>query len=704
MKQKYFLIIIISSILFIYTGLDADENIRGYLDKYNAMSRDIVPKIKPISLPLDDQVVERVRMLFETYGSKALVESFRQRGFVVMRNIESSDFQGFLQCCNTKGFPVMLTSDLALYATSTVLGEMSRYYACEYLPKKLKSLVDGMVTHFRKDIENTACSSKEAMLFVRRYIEILDLLVNGRTISDDPLVAKEILSVMHAKYDGGDILGIVGPDYSCFKPPSMFTTSTRLEAYHRAMTWLKESRFLIKFEDPRRVLNEQPTDDERLRTEAACILSIVLTYPDTKKDFDDIRRHMLYLWGLSYPLNIEVLAEYRSKFVTSTGSIVFDKKTLDLMIGELVARYHAQRAEYPHHLYSLFPPSREADLFLNSPGFSILDSYASLDEFLMESLSWPNIGDYKFKEDAEAKLRYRVGTPIDIMQLLGSTLAKDSIEKSGKSQYENYADALNRSRSLIADCKPNEWHATFGLGALDAIRTLFVELPEGYQSFQRHPNWRAKRLNTALGAWCAFNYDRTCNDRLDMSIFQTDPKMPDGLTGYVEPEIVLYEKLISLLDHVPEVYKSLDIPLPDRIRSQIDSVRSLVAQMLEISIVEVEGRDYRDLMKAFLASIDSKFRGIGLNLTSKTKYQEPTLVIRLKSQKLREYSKFVGVNYLLPMFVAVRTYEGEIVPMMAPFFDYYELWSIESAEDILEWSERLQISVPPENEWFSLLK
>ena len=66
MKQKYFLIIIISSILFIYTGLDADENIRGYLDKYNAMSRDIVPKIKPISLPLDDQVVERVRMLFET--------------------------------------------------------------------------------------------------------------------------------------------------------------------------------------------------------------------------------------------------------------------------------------------------------------------------------------------------------------------------------------------------------------------------------------------------------------------------------------------------------------------------------------------------------------------------------------------------------------------------------------------------------------
>lgn len=177
---------------------------------------------------------------------------------------------------------------------------------------------------------------------------------------------------------------------------------------------------------------------------------------------------------------------------------------------------------------------------------------------------------------------------LDAMAALGSERAAaildaDPAEHNPKSWAE-YIPRRQQITAELAAVSPDFWTKNVYCGWLNALRALFVPVPEGYPSFMRSQAWQDKSTNTALASWAELRHDTILYAKATTAECGDEP--PPELRGYVEPNVVLYDRLLRSTAKTYEVLRAHDL-LTDAVVERFTLAEDLLTFLLTVSEKEL---------------------------------------------------------------------------------------------------------------------
>jgi len=138
---------------------------------------------------------------------------------------------------------------------------------------------------------------------------------------------------------------------------------------------------------------------------------------------------------------------------------------------------------------------------------------------------------------------------LDVMAVLGSPRAAGLLDADPAAYNpKNWTDYLPTRKALtqeFAQIPAATWNSNLYWGWLNTLRSLLDPAPAGYPSFMRSRAWQDKSLNTALASWAELRHD-TLLYGLQSATEAGDGEEPPFVPGYVEPNVVFYDRLLAL--------------------------------------------------------------------------------------------------------------------------------------------------------------
>jgi len=177
---------------------------------------------------------------------------------------------------------------------------------------------------------------------------------------------------------------------------------------------------------------------------------------------------------------------------------------------------------------------------------------------------------------------------LDAMAALGSERAA-AILDADPAEYNpgGWAAYVPRRQEITAEfaaMSPEFWTKNVYCGWLNALRALFVALPEGYPSFMRSQAWQDKSANTALASWAELRHDTILYAKATTAECGDEP--PPELRGYVEPNVVLYDRLLRSTAKTYEVLRAHDL-LTDAVVERFTLAEDLLTFLISVSEKEL---------------------------------------------------------------------------------------------------------------------
>jgi len=177
---------------------------------------------------------------------------------------------------------------------------------------------------------------------------------------------------------------------------------------------------------------------------------------------------------------------------------------------------------------------------------------------------------------------------LDAMAALGSERAAAILDADpaeynpeGWAQYQpKRAEITNEFAAMSSEF----WTRNVYCGWLNALRALFVPVPEGYPSFMRTQAWEDKSTNTALASWAELRHDTILYAKATTAECGDEP--PPELRGYVEPNVVLYDRLLRSTARTYEVLRAHDL-LTDAVVERFTLAEDLLTFLLTVSEKEL---------------------------------------------------------------------------------------------------------------------
>jgi hypothetical protein len=181
---------------------------------------------------------------------------------------------------------------------------------------------------------------------------------------------------------------------------------------------------------------------------------------------------------------------------------------------------------------------------------------------------------------------------LDVMAVLGSQRALDILDShSAIYNPNNWGDYKPERARLIeefAQVKPTTWNSNLYWSWLYALKALLAPAPEGYPSFMRNAAWQDKSLNTALGSWAELRHDTILYGK-QSGAEQGDGDEPFAYKGYVEPNVLVWQRLLSLTRQSREGLTARGL-LSDELKGKFEEFEQMLTTLNLISEKELRNQ------------------------------------------------------------------------------------------------------------------
>lgn len=474
--------------------------------------------------------------------SPAAMQLLVENGFVVVPNNFYQEFFVLYETNLYEPIPSFITTDSMLHNYHLFFSHLLRVTEKDHFVPELKALTSAMMTATESQV--TALEGTDWHNATLRNLTFL--AVAGRLL--DPAmpvppsvqsVVTEELALIEAQ-EGIAIspmmnlgqqlseLDALQEDYSQYIPRGHYTTDDQLTAYFQTMMWYGRMTFRLKSED---------------ETRSALLLTLALSEEDTMTRWDRIYEPTSFFVGESDDLNVRHYQELMYKIYGSdveVPQLSGDAAKFVTFLEETSKLEPPQINSMPIFDESLHP-GRKAEI----SGFRFMGQRFTLDASVFQRLIYREVGENSQGE------RRMLPKALDIPAALGSQEAYQLLEATGDTDYAGYMENMAKLQTHFQDVPPHFWHETLYQGWLYTLEALLTPSGEGYPSFMQNHAWTRKNLNTFLASWTELKHDTVLYAK------QVYAQMGGGMEnlddrGYVEPNPLLYARLVSLVQMTRE--------------------------------------------------------------------------------------------------------------------------------------------------------
>jgi hypothetical protein len=335
-----------------------------------------------------------------------------------------------------------------------------------------------------------------------------------------PLLEGEISRIMAHKERDYCITG-AKIDYSQFVPRGHYTREKVFEQYFRAMMWYG--------------LTPMPLEKEHVLDIPPTIEALIIT---EQLQQDSAARA---LWQQVYDPTVFYVGSADDLSFYDYGKLippVFGQGSLDRFAdpAKLAQFYDAAKKE-------LRGPGIEnftGDEGLQGKQFRFMGQRFIPDSRMLQELTYPKVGT------STKRRLFPMG--LDVFAVLGNAHAAQLLDETYRQpQYANYLSQRKKLQDEIAALTPAEWMQNLYYGWMYCLLPLQQPRPEGYPAFMRNVAWQEKSLLTSLGSWTELRHDTILYAKQSVAECGEGGDEPPPVMGYVEPEVLVYERLGQLL-------------------------------------------------------------------------------------------------------------------------------------------------------------
>jgi len=357
------------------------------------------------------------------------------------------------------------------------------------------------------------------------------------------------------------------------------------------------------------------------------------------------------------------------------------------------------------------------ELLESTKGFRLMGQRFTIDSWLFSEIVSPYSGQYT--GDKAPRPFTCVKTPLgrevkgfprglDLMALLGSERAREILEELGDTEYSDYEKKFSELKTEIDSIPIEDWFQNLYWNWLYALRSLFEEYGQGYQTFMQTKAWQDKNLNTALASWAQLRHDTILYVKQSYTMAEMGGGPIDPpVVGYVEPAPEFYARLLTLTKMTNQGLKRL-ISQEDleklKIEAGLDRFADILERLLEISEKQLENKTLSDEDYRFIKNFGTISEDLIDSISGGDIDPEIFKTVMVADVHTDGNTREVleeGVGYIKTLAVAYKHPQGHILLGVGPAFSYYE-FKQPMADRLTDeaWRKLLETEeAPPKPEW-----
>lgn len=467
-----------------------------------------------------------------------------------------------------KNIPSFVTTDAVLHLYHIFYDFTLRNVEEQTLTPVLRRLTEGMLAEAIKTWKETADPQlKQAALKNVAYFAVaarlLGLQPNVPPEAGD-LTAQELgLIEQHQGFRVGAIFPYT-IDYSQFVPRGHYTRSDVLKRYFGTMMWYGLVPFALKTSEGR--------SDESIRQSLLLVRSLYRA--KLEGDWETIYEPTSFFVGSSDDVTP---AEWKGLMEKVFGAGLRLEDLADAAKFEAffegAQKLRPPRIQFRTRVQPNQPRFPDPAVQLRLMGQRYIP-----DSEIMQRLSFPVARPFP--------------SGLDVMAVLGSPRALDILDAYPQlynpKSWGDYKPERAKLVEEFAALKAETWTSNLYWGWLHSLKALLEPVPAGAPSFMRSPAWADKSLHTALGSWAELRHDTILYGK-QSGAEQGDGSEPAPYKGYVEPNVVFWERLLSLTRKSREGLVSRNL-LPEELTAKFEEFETLLATLKGISEKELRGQ------------------------------------------------------------------------------------------------------------------
>ncbi|PID52146.1 MAG: hypothetical protein CR972_03325 [Candidatus Moraniibacteriota bacterium] len=323
-------------------------------------------------------------------------------------------------------------------------------------------------------------------------------------------------------------------DYTQYQPRSHYNKNAVLRAYFRSMMWYGRNNFALK--------------SDALTRDAANITKNMQKLHLTKK-WEEIYNPTTFFVGASDDLG---MYEYGNAITSIGQNKRIDHKFLSQM-KEILAKEDGPQIMSSVIVGDAVFSTSEEELLEQTKGFRFMGQRFTPDAFIFSSLTQ---GDTT--PDPETG-EFLPSTPTAMMffQIMGDQTAKPIMNQWIATEAPNsknvLANKMSHLQSTFEEVSVEQWTQNIYWSWIYTINSLLdngTKNVEGFPMFVKNDNWKKKNLQCAASSWTELKHDTLLYAKQSYAEMggggPEEGEIPPVPKGYVEPNIVFFDRLIGL--------------------------------------------------------------------------------------------------------------------------------------------------------------
>ncbi|HKQ53565.1 MAG TPA: DUF3160 domain-containing protein [Pyrinomonadaceae bacterium] len=464
-----------------------------------------------------------------------------------------------------RDLPSFVTTDSVLHLYHIFYDFTLRTVEEESLLPVLRKMTEGML----EDSAQTMRELSDPLLRQAALKNTAYFAVALRLLDPKANVPAEASAIVQTELDlikehEGFKVGAIFPylvDYSQFNPRGHYTRSESLKRYFGTMMWYGLTPFAVR--------TNEGLSEEQIRQ------SLLLTRSLYRAQLDDE-------WATIYePTSFYVgaaddvmPAEWKAAMARIFGLDAAPEEFADALkfaaFADAAQKLRPARIQARTRIRENQPPVPDASVQLRFMGQRYIP-----DSEIMQRLVVP--------------INRPFPSGLDVMAVIGSERARTHLDANPTIYNpENWADYLPQRAKLVeefAAVKPERWTSNLYWSWLYALKALLGPAPQGYPSFMLNAAWRDKSLNTALGSWAELRHDTILYGK-QSGAEMGDGEEPAAYKGYVEPNVLFWDRLLSLTRQSREGLVARNL-LSDQLKDKFEQFEELLVTLKTISEKEL---------------------------------------------------------------------------------------------------------------------
>ncbi|WDV46104.1 DUF3160 domain-containing protein [Clostridiaceae bacterium M8S5] len=531
-------------------------------------------KVKPYKIKSDLSNIVNVNQFGKfTRKQKALL---CKNGFVVTPR-KSEQLFHIYEYNEYSSIPSFITTDSVLQTYHVFYGHTLRKLEKEIFLKDLEALTKSML------MKSAYLYNKVNSPYVKKLLEknityftVAYMLLDKNDFPKDAptesieLAKKEIQLIEKHEGVNKSVLFPYQLDYSQYKPRGHYTRTDELKRYFKVMMWYGQAPF------PLYVMK----NDETVKSKDQTVQALLMTYSMFLVNYktDDIK-----LWENIYDIT--------NFYVGSSDDLnIYQYK--DILIKVFGKNPDINDFEDDNKLNEVYEEAKKL------PEPKIKNKFVGYTIPVGKQFRFMG---QRYTPDAEVlqrlcePLKRPIPSAIDVMGVLGSKRALDIQTNINKvpDYWERYAESFNKLKDEFEELEESKWQSNMYYGWLWTLKGLLKEFNEGYPSFMTNVAWQDKSLITSMSSWAELKHDTVLYGKqsgAECGGFDEPPTT----SGYVEPNIDVYNKLLWLTKYSKENLKHRNI-LSESTKENIGYFEDLLKFLIKCSVKELNNENLTEI-------------------------------------------------------------------------------------------------------------